>query len=38
LERLLAEKTFEVAGMFDNKDLKETDLSGPRLYVAAVKR
>lgn len=36
LEYVLAEKGFSVAGMFDNKELRETDLSGPRLYVAAV--
>ncbi len=35
LERLLTENGFDVLGMFDNKDLVETDLSGRRLYVAA---
>jgi len=35
LENLLNTKGFRVLGMFDNKDLRETDLSGPRLYVAA---
>ena len=35
LERLLNENGFHVLGMFDNKDLNETDLSGRRLYVAA---
>jgi hypothetical protein len=38
LEYLLGEKGFEVVGMFDNKELTETDLSGKRLYVAAVMR
>ena len=36
LEHLLAEKGLRVLGMFDNKDLQETELSGPRLYVAAM--
>jgi hypothetical protein len=36
LERLLADKGFKVAGMFDNKELKESDLSGSRLHVAAI--
>jgi hypothetical protein len=36
LEHLLAEKQFKVVGMFDNMELRETDLSGPRLYVASV--
>lgn len=35
LDHLLAEAGFEVAGMFDNKELQDTDLSGSRLYVAA---
>lgn len=38
LEHLLDTKGFRILGMFDNKDLSETDLSGPRLYVAAVLR
>jgi len=38
LEHLLGEHGFDVQGMFDNKDLRETDLSGPRLYVAAQRR
>lgn len=38
LERLLAGHGFNVRGMFDNKALAETDLSGPRLYVAATAR
>ena len=38
LERLLDAKGFRVLGMFDNKNLRETDLSGPRLYVAAILR
>lgn len=36
LEYLLNEKGFKVLGMFDNKELKKTDLSGQRLYVAAL--
>ncbi len=36
LEHLLTERRFKVVGMFDNMDLRETDLSGPRLYVASV--
>lgn len=35
LERLLTENGFDVLDIFDNKDTKETDLSGRRLYVAA---
>ena len=35
LEHLLMNKGFRVAGMFDNKELKESDLTGPILYVAA---
>ena len=38
LEHLLAERQFRVLGMFDNKELQETDLSGRRLYVAAIYR
>ncbi|MGQ9632479.1 MAG: class I SAM-dependent methyltransferase [bacterium] len=38
LEHLLSEKGFLVAGMFDNKELRESDLSGPRLYIASVLR
>ena len=38
LEHLLGEHGFAVQGMFDNKELRETDLSGPRLYVASVFR
>ena len=37
LEHLLNESGFIIAGMFDNKELSETDLSGPRLYTAATK-
>ncbi len=37
LEQLLAGTGFRVMGMFDNKELRETDLSGNRLYVAAVR-
>ncbi len=36
LEHLLSVHGFRVAGMFDNMDLRETDLSGPRLYTAAI--
>lgn len=36
LEHLLTERGFHVAGMFDNMQLRETELSGPRLYVASV--
>ena len=38
LEHLLAEKGFQVVGMFDNKESRESDLSGEWLYVAAVFR
>jgi SAM-dependent methyltransferase len=38
LEHLLREHGFEVKGMFDNKELRETDLSGSRLYVPAIFR
>lgn len=37
LEHLLAEHGFAVAGMADNKELLPSDLSGPRLYVAALR-
>jgi hypothetical protein len=36
LEDLLSERGFRVTGMFDNMQLQETELSGPRLYVPAV--
>jgi SAM-dependent methyltransferase len=36
LEQLLAGVEFRVAGMFDNKALSDSDLTGARLYVAAV--
>ena len=36
LEHLLREKGFRVAGMFDNKKLNDTDLSGSRLYISAI--
>jgi len=36
LEQLLKEWDFQVAGMFDNMQLQETDLSGPRLYLSAI--
>lgn len=35
LEHLLAGHGFTVRGMFDNKELADSDLAGPRLYVAA---
>ena len=38
LEHLLGEKGFQVVGMFDNKELEQSDLSGNRLYVAAIKK
>jgi len=36
LKHLLTEKGFQVVGMFNNKELRETDLSGTRLYVGAI--
>ena len=36
IEHLISEKGFKVAGMFDNMELQDSDLSGPRLYVAAI--
>jgi SAM-dependent methyltransferase len=36
LEHLLDERGYRVVGMFDNMQLRETDLSGPRLYVASL--
>ncbi len=36
LEHLLSERGFRVVGIFDNMQLQETDLSGPRLYVPAI--
>lgn len=36
LRHLLEEKNYEVKGMYDNKELQDTDLSGQRLYIAAV--
>lgn len=38
LEHLLTGHRFKTRGMFDNKELHETDLSGSRLYVASVFR
>lgn len=38
LEHLLAAKGFATFGMFDNMELRDTDLSGERLYVAALFR
>ena len=37
LDGLLLEHGFRVAGMYDNMDLRETDLSGRRLYIAAIR-
>jgi len=37
LEHLLSEKEFRTAGIFDNMELKDTNLSGPRLYFAAIR-
>ncbi len=36
LEHLLGQRSFRVAGLFDNMQLQETDLCGPRLYVPAL--
>jgi SAM-dependent methyltransferase len=36
LEHLLTERGFKVGGMYDNMQLDETELCGPRLYVAAI--
>lgn len=36
IEHLLAAKGFEVVGMFDNRALQESELSGSALYVAAI--
>jgi SAM-dependent methyltransferase len=36
LEYVLEERGFQVAGMFDNMQLQETELCGPRLYVPAI--
>lgn len=38
LENLLATRRFQVVGMFDNMQLEESDLTGPRLYVASLFR
>ncbi len=38
LEHLLAEKGFQVLGMFDNMELRDSDISGLRLYAAAIYR
>ena len=38
LEHLLGEKGFQVVGMFDNMELRDSDLCGLRLYVAAIFR
>jgi SAM-dependent methyltransferase len=37
LEQLLSSHGFRVAGMFDDKELRDSDLAGPRLYVAAIR-
>lgn len=37
LERLLADRGFRTLGMFDNLTLEETDFSGPRVYLAAIR-
>lgn len=37
LEHFLSQAGFRVAGMFDNKELQQSDLSGGKLYVAAIK-
>ncbi len=36
LEHLLQQKGFRTVGMFDNMDLRDSDLSGARLYVASL--
>ena len=33
VEHLLREKGFTVLGMYDNKELRESDLAGPTMYV-----
>ncbi len=38
LEHLLAEKSFEVVGMFDNTQLRDSNMCGLRLYAAAIYR
>lgn len=38
LDGLLSKHGFTVAGIYDNMELRETDLSGPRLYIAAIRR
>jgi hypothetical protein len=35
LQRLISAAGFKVLGMFDNKDLKDSDFSAPTLYVVA---
>jgi SAM-dependent methyltransferase len=37
LEQLLADRGFRTLGMFDNLTLDETDFSGPRVYLAAIR-
>ncbi len=37
LESSLLEHGFRVAGMYDNMELRETDLSSRRLYIAAIR-
>lgn len=36
LEIILSKNGFQIAGMFDNRDLDYSDLSGTELYVAAI--
>ena len=36
IKHLLTEKGFRVVGMFDNMELRDTDLSGLKLYVASI--
>lgn len=37
LEQLLSEHGFRTLGMFDDRELRESDLAGSRLYVAAIR-
>jgi SAM-dependent methyltransferase len=36
IRQLLAERGFRVVGMFDNIELRDTDLSGLKLYIASI--
>ena len=38
LESYLNRHGFEVVGVYDNTELRESDLTGPRLFYAAVHR